>query len=187
MAKRQTTARVAKNTASPDASAFDKVTQIIGLMGEAGLAELDLESRGFKMKLRRHATPVMIPTVTNTPMPTIAPFVQPVPSSDPGVITATSNAGVITPPPAPKKAEPTYHHIVSPIAGTFYQAPSPNSPPFVKEGDTVTQGQTLCIIEAMKQMNEIKADGDGRVMKTLINNSTPVEKGTVLFWIEKKK
>ncbi len=75
------------------------------------------------------------------------------------------------------------HVIKSPLVGTFYRAPSPNAEPFVKEGDFVKKGQVLCIVEAMKVMNEIESDADGIVERVLIENGKPVEYGQELFWI----
>ncbi|MDQ7056329.1 MAG: acetyl-CoA carboxylase biotin carboxyl carrier protein [Persephonella sp.] len=82
-----------------------------------------------------------------------------------------------------EKAE-KYHVIKSPLVGTFYRAPSPGAPPFVEEGDTVSKGQVLCIIEALKVMNEIESDINGRVVKILVENGQPVEFGQELFYIE---
>ncbi|WP_293442550.1 acetyl-CoA carboxylase biotin carboxyl carrier protein [Persephonella sp.] len=77
-----------------------------------------------------------------------------------------------------------YHVIKSPLVGTFYRAPSPGAPPFVEEGDTVSKGQVLCIIEALKVMNEIESDINGKVVKILVENGQPVEYGQELFYIE---
>ncbi|NPA58121.1 MAG: acetyl-CoA carboxylase biotin carboxyl carrier protein [Aquificae bacterium] len=77
-----------------------------------------------------------------------------------------------------------YHVIKSPLVGTFYRAPSPGAPPFVEEGDMVSKGQVLCIIEALKVMNEIESDVNGRVVKILVENGQPVEYGQELFYIE---
>ena len=73
----------------------------------------------------------------------------------------------------------------SPIVGTYYEAPSPGSPPFIKVGDTVKEGQVLCIVEAMKLMNEIEADASGEIVKILVANNAPVEYGMPLFAIRK--
>lgn len=80
--------------------------------------------------------------------------------------------------------EGKYHVIKSPLVGTFYRAPSPGAPPFVEVGDTVSKGQVLCIIEALKVMNEIESDIDGKVVKILVENGQPVEYGQELFYIE---
>lgn len=77
-----------------------------------------------------------------------------------------------------------YHVIKSPLVGTFYRSPSPGAPPFVEEGDMVSKGQVLCIIEALKVMNEIESDIDGKVVKILVENGQPVEYGQELFYIE---
>jgi acetyl-CoA carboxylase biotin carboxyl carrier protein len=82
------------------------------------------------------------------------------------------------------KEEQKYHVIKSPLVGTFYRSPSPGAPPFVEEGDMVSKGQILCIIEALKVMNEIESDVDGRVTKILVENGQPVEYGQELFYIE---
>lgn len=77
-----------------------------------------------------------------------------------------------------------YKTITSPLTGTFYRTPSPTSPPFVKENDVIEVGTTLCIIEAMKVMNEIKSNIKGKVVKILVENGSPVKQGQELFWIE---
>ena len=82
------------------------------------------------------------------------------------------------------KEEKKYHVIKSPLVGTFYRAPSPGAPPFVEEGDIVSKGQVLCIIEALKVMNEIESDINGKVVKILVENGQPVDYGQELFYIE---
>jgi acetyl-CoA carboxylase biotin carboxyl carrier protein len=82
------------------------------------------------------------------------------------------------------KPEKKYHVIKSPLVGTFYRAPSPGAPPFVEEGDIVSKGQVLCIIEALKVMNEIESDVNGKIVKILVENGQPVEYGQELFYIE---
>jgi len=79
------------------------------------------------------------------------------------------------------------HQVRSPIVGTFYESPSPGSPPFVKPGDMVELGQVLCIVEAMKLMNEIESDIAGEIVKKLANNGQPIEYGQELFIIRPKK
>jgi len=82
--------------------------------------------------------------------------------------------------------EPGLHTVKSPIVGTFFEAPSPGSPPFVKAGDTVEVGTVLCIVEAMKLMNEIESDVAGEILKKLVSNGQPVEYGQALFTIRPK-
>jgi len=89
--------------------------------------------------------------------------------------------------PAVEKPEEGLHMVHSPIVGTYYESPSPGSPPFVKPGDQVEAGQVLCIVEAMKLMNEIEADISGEIVKKLVNNGAPIEYGQELFAIRPKK
>ena len=95
-----------------------------------------------------------------------------------------------TPPPPPTPAAPVaeeLHMVKSPIVGTYYESPSPGSPPFVKPGDSVEVGQVLCIVEAMKLMNEIEADVAGEIVKSLMKNGQPIEYNQDLFAIRPKK
>ena len=109
------------------------------------------------------------------------------------VVRATEQVPIVQTLAAPAPAETQepqaeddgrYHTLRSPMVGMFYQSPSPDAPPYVTEGDEVTHGQTLCIIEAMKIMNEIESDVDGRVVRVLVDNASPVEYNTPLFLIE---
>lgn len=109
---------------------------------------------------------------------------QPAPAALPptGLLPAVHAAAAPTsaPPPAPAEEE-SLHIVKSPIVGTFYESPSPGSPAFVKIGDHVNAGQVLCIVEAMKLMNEIESDASGEVVKRLVQNGQPVEYGQQLF------
>jgi acetyl-CoA carboxylase biotin carboxyl carrier protein len=102
-----------------------------------------------------------------------------------------SEAAIVAPAASPAKEaapppEEKHHTVRSPIVGTFYESPSPGSPPFVKSGDLVTVGQVLCIVEAMKLMNEIESDVAGEVVKKLVANGQPIEYGQELFAIKPK-
>jgi acetyl-CoA carboxylase biotin carboxyl carrier protein len=147
-----------------------KVTEVIKFMGESNLSEIELETNDFKMKLKKHGKIVQQVVETATPT-TIQTVAMPQPQT--------------TPPQAAAPAEENnYQKILAPMAGTFYAASSPTAEPYVKEGDNVNQGQTLCIVEAMKMMNEIKATGSGKIVKILGTNGSPVEKGQELFYID---
>ena len=100
---------------------------------------------------------------------------------------ASAPAAASSPPPVAAGKDEGLHTITSPIVGTFYEAPSPGSPPFVKPGDAVDVGQVLCIIEAMKLMNEIECDVAGEVVKRVVNNGQPVEYGQPLFEVRPRK
>jgi acetyl-CoA carboxylase biotin carboxyl carrier protein len=170
----------AKNTMNSHDQAIDKVVDLIKFMGENRLSELELETSDLKLSLKKHTTghlPGLQHHMPSMPMPVMQfePLVAPVKKSEKPVA-------------ANEKAAPAavdkYKTIVSPMTGTFYRSPSPDSQPFIKEGDVLKSGQTICIVEAMKMMNEIKSDKAGKVLKILIENGKPVEKGTVLVHLE---
>jgi len=140
-----------------------KVKKLIELLEESDIAELEIREGEESVRISRQ--PVVIPYAA--PAATAAPVAPP--------------AGV--PPPIPA-SEPRGHHIKSPMVGTYYGAASPNSDPFVVEGQEVKVGDTLCIIEAMKMMNQIESDKSGRVSKILVENGNPVEFDQILFIIE---
>ena len=94
---------------------------------------------------------------------------------------ASTAPSAIAPPPEAQESEDSWHIVTSPIVGTFYRAPNPETPPFVESGDRVSKGKVLCIIEAMKLMNEIESDGDGVVVRIYPQNGQPVEYGEKLF------
>jgi len=156
----------------------DQVVEIIRFMGENKLAEIDLETSQMKLKLKKHGN-VQMQTVQ---IPATQAYMPPMPIYEAPAAPVNGNAKG-QPAEKPAEADTKHHKIISPMAGTFYRAPSPTSEPFCKEGDSVTVGQTVCIVEAMKMMNEIKADKAGKVVKILLENGKPVEKGAVLFHI----
>jgi acetyl-CoA carboxylase biotin carboxyl carrier protein len=148
-----------------------ELRELIEFLIEKDIAEFELERGDVKVRIKRG---VMV--AASAPLPPL--------HNEP---TASLAAGVHAPPSPVAKAEApaeeNLHIVKSPIVGTFYESPSPGSPPFVKPGDTVEAGQVLCIIEAMKLMNEIEADVGGEVVKRLVNNGQPVEYGQHLFSI----
>jgi len=158
---------------------MDELRELIALLRDNGLAELELEREDFRVRLRRDSVNAQSPNVGGD-RPAI-----PVPVIDP-VLRAPDGAA----PPAaaePKKAEETQdqdlHIIASPIVGTFYRSPSPTTDPFVKIGSSVEPDTVVCIIEAMKLMNEIQAEAAGEVVKVYVENGQPVEYGQPLFGI----
>jgi len=160
---------------------IEDVLAIIRLMAETDLAELEIEAPQLKLCLKRTlpASVSSAPTVEpamSAPRPPVA-IERPHPVAIP-----TSAQRPVAKPDVPAVSKS--HKVVSPMAGTFYRAPSPTAAPYVKEGDVVTLGQTVCIVEAMKLMNEIKSDKAGRVVKIPLANAAPVEKGSVLVEIE---
>ena len=153
---------------------YDELRKLISLLEEKNLAEFELEVEGFKIKLCRQlpgkaqASTMIFPNVTSATPPE-----------------ASSSGENLTGPPASAPFEDkSIHYIASPMVGTFYRAPSPTSAPFVEIENKNKKGQTLCIIEAMKLMNEIESDVSGIVTDILVENSKPVEYGQRLFAIK---
>ena len=146
-----------------------KIKTLIDLVQQSGIAELEITEGEEKVRISRNGNnaPFMQP-MTPTSMMLPPDLMTPVPAAP---ATAVS-------------AEPTGHTLKSPMVGTFYRSPSPGSPSFVEIGQAVTKGQTLCIIEAMKLLNEIESDASGVVKAILTENGQPVEYGQPLFIIE---
>ena len=140
-----------------------KVKKLIELLVESGIAELEIKEGEESVRISRQ------PAVTQ---------LTPAAAAPPAV--AAPAAGTS---PAPAQ-EPRGHHVKSPMVGTYYGAASPTSSPFVKEGQSVSVGDTLCIIEAMKMMNQIESDKAGIIRSILIENGSPVEFDQVMFIIE---
>ena len=153
-----------------------EIRELIEFLIEKDIAEFELERGDVKVRIKRAAEVQYLPA----PAPAAAPVAGP--STPPAVSAAPATSGAITARPAVEQ-EDGLHVIHSPIVGTFYDAPSPGAPPSVKPGDTVENGQVLCIIEAMKLMNEIESDVAGEVVKKYVNNGQPVEYGQPLFAI----
>lgn len=144
----------------------DALQRYYELMRERDLSELEIRDGDFYLKLSR-ATPAAAPAVWHVPA-----------SSVPHAPVAP------TPAPAAAPAKPSGHPVVSPLAGVFYRSPGPSAPPFVKEGDKVAFGDVLCIVEAMKVMNEIRADRPGVIRKIPAENGKPVSAGQDLFLLD---
>jgi acetyl-CoA carboxylase biotin carboxyl carrier protein len=151
-----------------------KLKKLIDLVQESGIAELEVTEGEEKVRIVRSGAPgEIVVTAPGGYLP--APVVPP------------PAAGAAAPPAAALAAEPAVppgHLVKSPMVGTFYRASSPGAKPFVEVGDTVKAGQTICIIEAMKLLNEIECDQDGVVKAVLVENGQPVEYGEPLMVIE---
>jgi acetyl-CoA carboxylase biotin carboxyl carrier protein len=157
------------------------IKAIIDLMKKNDLSVFELERDGFKLKLQKGAGDQ---TVFTSTLPAIAPI--PVPfGGAPAAPTAASGAPAAGSAPAEpaQKSEPL-RDIVSPMVGTFYRAGSPDSPPFADIGKAVTEDSVVCIIEAMKVMNEIKAETSGTIAEIVAENGKPVQFGQVLFRVK---
>jgi acetyl-CoA carboxylase biotin carboxyl carrier protein len=161
-----------------------ELRELIEFLIEKDIAEFELERGDVKVRIKRAGEG------HTSPDPKYI-AVHPAPATP--VVLTNGAAAVVAAPAAPpvqeKEAPPAeeLHIIRSPIVGTFYEAPSPGAPPFVKAGDTVEVGQVLCIVEAMKLMNEIESDVAGEIVKRLASNGQPIEYGQQLFEIRPRK
>lgn len=175
-------ARKEQSEASARASVnMEELRELIALLRDNGLAELELEREDFRVRLRREG---FAPSGDHSQYSGVP---APAPVSQPNMPAAPAPAS--TPAPSPgaqaSSASPDQdlHMITSPIVGTFYRSPSPTAEPFVKIGSNVEQASVVCIIEAMKLMNEIQAEATGEVVKIYVENGQPVEYGQPLFGI----
>jgi acetyl-CoA carboxylase biotin carboxyl carrier protein len=151
-----------------------KLKKLIDLVQESGIGEIEITEGEEKVRISRQmAAPPMI--MAHPAMHSAA--MMPMQGGGP-------SAGTTLPAAAPVPVEPKGHSLKSPMVGTFYRAPSPGAPAFVEVGQSVTKGQTLCIIEAMKLLNEIESDVSGTIKAILVENGQPVEYGQPLFLIE---
>ena len=141
-----------------------EIRRLADLLRDYGLTEVEVEREGVRVRLRREPAAVAAPPAVSG---------APVPASSAVAVAAT-----------PKANEAHLLTIEAPMVGTFYRAPSPDAQPFVRDGDRVKKGQVVCIIEAMKLMNEIESKVAGRVVKVLVENTQPVEYGQPLFLLE---
>jgi acetyl-CoA carboxylase biotin carboxyl carrier protein len=163
----------------PSASVnLDELRELIALMIENGLAELELEREEFRVRLRRDSAGVELAHHVATPQPAPAAGRVNVPAA---VASTPSHPGAQASTAASQDQD--LHIIPSPIVGTFYRAASPTADPFVKIGSNVEPDSVVCIIEAMKLMNEIQAEATGEVVKIYVENGQPVEYGQPLFGI----
>jgi oxaloacetate decarboxylase alpha subunit len=146
-----------------DQARAERIREIVRIVQESGVGEVTIEESGMRVSVRRTPEPL-----------------------EPGLASVAENGGesASAPAAAPAPATDGLVRVEAPMVGVFYRAPQPGAPPFVEEGDTVAPGQTLCILEAMKLMNEIKADVPGIVRVIHVGNAEPVEFGQLLFELE---
>ncbi len=164
-------AKASKPSAKPskDAAPVGSIEKLMELMGKHRIAELEWESDEGRVVLRTQVAGTMM-----AQMPYMAHAPSPAPQTAPA-----SSAPAAKPAPESKGKQ-----ITSPFVGTFYRAPSPTAEPYIREGQTVKRGDTLCIIEAMKLMNPIESEVSGKIVSILVENGQPVEFGEPLFVIE---
>ena len=145
-----------------------KVKKLIELLEESGIAEIEISEGEESVRISRYSTAPTATLVQGVAAPTLP----------------ASQLGTEAPATAPVDTGRAGHEVTAPMVGTFYSGPAPGAKAFVEIGTEVTVGDTLCIVEAMKMMNQIESDVGGRIVSILVENGAPVEFGQVLFIIE---
>jgi acetyl-CoA carboxylase biotin carboxyl carrier protein len=161
-----------------------EIRELIEFLIDKDIAEFELERGDVKLRVKRAGVQAV-----STAAPLIVAGSAHAPVAHAPAVPAPVAAAVAPPPavahaPAVEDETAGAHVIKSPIVGTFYESPSPGAPPFVKVGDSVSVGQVLCIVEAMKLMNEIESDYSGTIVKRFVQNGQPVEYGQPLFAVK---
>jgi len=150
-----------------------EIKELIKVFNNSGLGKLKVEDGDFGLTLEKGGTAAPAASTPQQAATASAPASAPAP------------AAAASEPAAEKELPSNTEYITSPMVGTFYRSPSPDSPPFVKKGDIVKKGQPLCILEAMKIMNEIEAEFDCKILDILVEDGQPVEYDMPLFLVEK--
>jgi len=149
---------------------YSEIRRLVKLVEESEISELEIEEENSRVRILKRLSGDGVAPVLQTAAQTVIPAPLPVPTT--------------APPISPPVHQMNVTEVVSPMVGTFYSAPSPEAPPYVEVGDRVKPGQVLCIIEAMKLMNEIEAEVSGTIKEIALENAQPVEFGQLLFKIE---
>ena len=158
---------------------LDFLRGLIEAVDQSGIDRLEIRRQGTRIRIAKTPAAALNAAPSNVPLPAPHPTVHSaLPAAGPETTTAS------TPPSAPAAENPEWIEIKSPMVGTFYRSPSPEAPPYVEVGSRVAKGQTLCILEAMKLMNELESDWSGTVREICVENTEPVEYGQLLFRIE---
>ena len=174
-----------------------EIQELIRFVSKSGVSEVEIESKGFKINIKtppykKGASNAVEPAVVQVPVPVQVPT-PPAPAVAVAVQEESSVKSSETTTPAPEKTSETtkdngvYTTFKSPMIGTFYRSPTPEKPSFVNVGDDIKEGDVICIIEAMKLFNEIEADINGKIIKVLADDASPVEYEQPLFVIEPHK
>ncbi|MGK7905607.1 MAG: acetyl-CoA carboxylase biotin carboxyl carrier protein [Synechococcus sp.] len=165
---------------------WQEIRNLLAAIDQSDVVEFSLEAQDFRLTVSKSERGI----VMASPAVPVAPAeILPAAVASPTAEAAVAPAPVAPPPPSPAVAissEPPSHWvpITAPIVGTYYSAPAPGEPVFVSPGDRVSEGQTVCIIEAMKVMNELLAETSGRVTEILVKNAEPVEFGQVVMYVD---
>ena len=160
---------------------FKEILELIDKVAEKGIVSLELEQAGVKVRIEgKSAQPTYIPAFAPSGQQQEIPMMQasPAPALNP------APAAAAPPAPVADVNDPSIHIITSPIVGTFYRTPNPEAAPFVNVGDRISKGQVLCIVEAMKLMNEIESDIEGTITQIFPQNGQPIEYGEKLYAVK---
>ncbi len=153
---------------------FAEIKRLVKLVESSNIDELEIQEEGFQVRVTKSKAPSVLTPPVHVQAPAQVPLQE-------------AGSGETKSEPAVQKGSDTHGiEIGAPMVGTFYRSSSPDTDPYIKEGDTIQVGQTLCIIEAMKLMNEIEAEVSGKVLKVLADDGQPVEFNQPLFLIEKQ-
>jgi acetyl-CoA carboxylase biotin carboxyl carrier protein len=158
-----------------DGNKLEQLRELVDFLKANGIAEFDMEQDDLKVRIKFAGEPA---AAGGLDMAQLSRLMASAPAAAPAAAVPASAAAELA-----AEMEEKLHEVKSPIVGTFYESPSPGAPPFVKIGDQVEVGQVLCIVEAMKLMNEIEADVAGEVVKRIASSGQPVEYGQALFAI----
>jgi acetyl-CoA carboxylase biotin carboxyl carrier protein len=158
---------------------LDHIKELLELIADSDVTELEVQQGDEKIKICRKSAD----TSDAPPYIVVAPGGGGIPAATPEALAAATPAAVSAAAEESDSADDGLVMVTSPMVGTFYESPSPSSPIFVEIGDTVEKGKTLCIIEAMKLMNEIESETDGVIAKRFVSNGEPIEYGQALFGI----
>jgi acetyl-CoA carboxylase biotin carboxyl carrier protein len=162
-----------------------ELKELIEFLIEKDIAEFELERGDVKVRIKRAGEHTVVHAHPDPRFFAVPPVAAP--AGEATGLTSAGAAAAAPPTAAAPAPEEGLHKVKSPIVGTYYEAPSPGAPPFVKPGDSVEVGQVLCIVEAMKLLNEIESDVAGEIVKNLASNGQPIEYGQELFVIRPKK
>ncbi|MEA5442256.1 acetyl-CoA carboxylase biotin carboxyl carrier protein [Cyanobium gracile] len=157
----------------------DQLRQLLALLGDSDIQELKLEGDDFRLEVRRNLPSPAPATVSMVQAPAGPPPLAPMPAAPVGAASGPS-----APPPPAASVRSDLQAVTAPMVGTFYRSSAPGEDPFVEVGSRISAGQPVCILEAMKLMNELECEFSGEVVEILVENGTPVEFGQVLMRIK---
>lgn len=158
---------------------LNEIQDLIKFVAKSGVTEVEIEQKDFKITIKSEKQKADQPIIVQATAPVVPQMAAPVPQP-----IAAPAAAPATPAETPASDDSKYITFKSPMIGTFYRASGPDKEPFASVGQTITKGNTLCIIEAMKLFNEIEAEHNGKIVKVLVDDASPVEYDQPLFLID---